>query len=118
MVKSVRYYRGDIFYINSGRPSVGSEQRPGRPAVIVSNDTANRHSPNVTVVYLTTSDKKKPLPTHASLLCKVPSIALCEDIQTVSKERVGSFIKCCTIGEMRRIDECVAIALGLKHNWN
>lgn len=33
-------YRGDIFYIKKFY-TTGSEQEPGRPAVIVSNDMAN-----------------------------------------------------------------------------
>ena len=36
--------RGDIYYIESGYATVGSEQRPGRPAIVVSNDRNNEHS--------------------------------------------------------------------------
>ena len=61
-----------------------------RPVVIVSNDFANRCSPVVTVVPLT-SQPKKPLPTHVLLheqgLLK-SSIALCEQIMTVDKHRL------------------------------
>lgn len=31
--------RGDIWYIGNGYPAVGSEQRPGRPAVVVSKSS-------------------------------------------------------------------------------
>ena len=42
----------------------GSHVQQGvRPVVVVSNDAANRYSPVVTVVPLT-SQRKKPLPTH------------------------------------------------------
>lgn len=44
--------RGDIFYVNPSE-TVGSEQRSGRPAIIVSNPLCNEHSPVVEVVYLT-----------------------------------------------------------------
>lgn len=60
--RDTEVYRGDIFYIATGG-YVGSEQKAGRPGIIVSNDTANKHSPNVEVVFLT-SQEKKPLPTH------------------------------------------------------
>ena len=89
--RNLEVYRGDIFYITAGS-YVGSEQKSGRPGIIVSNDTANKHSPNVEVVFLT-SQEKKPLPTHVEVICKVPSTALCENIQTVSKERLGDFVK-------------------------
>lgn len=93
------YCRGDIFFIAEGAYT-GSEQNGGRPGVIVSNDVGNKHSPNVEVVFLT-SREKKPMPTHVEVLCKVPSTALCENIQTVSKERLDSFIRSCTTSEMK-----------------
>ena len=43
--------RGDIFYVNLSE-TVGSEERSGRPAIIVSNRLCNKHSPVVEVVYL------------------------------------------------------------------
>lgn len=42
------FYRGDIFFI-AHSPVSGSEQGGYRPGVIVSNDLANRYSPNVEV---------------------------------------------------------------------
>lgn len=47
--------RGDIFYIAKGNANTtGSEQYPDRPAIIVSNDKCNEHSPCVEIVYMTT----------------------------------------------------------------
>lgn len=50
--------RGEIYYIESTYRETGSEQRGGRPAVIVSNDKNNENSEVVEVVYMTT---KQPL---------------------------------------------------------
>ena len=105
------YCRGDIFFITEGTYT-GSEQSGGRPGVIVSNDLGNKHSPNVEVVFLT-SREKKPMPTHVEVLCKVPSTALCENIQTVSKERLDTFIRSCTTSEMKNIDHALLYSLGL-----
>ena len=55
--------RGDIWYIGNGYPAVGSEQRPGRPAVVVSNQQNNRYGEVVEVIYLTTAPKRD-LPRH------------------------------------------------------
>lgn len=52
--------RGDVFYVNRSE-TIGSEQRSGRPAIIVSNPECNEHSPVVEVVYLT-CQYKKPMP--------------------------------------------------------
>lgn len=52
--------RGDVFYVNRSE-TIGSEQRSGRPAIIVSNPECNEHSPVVEVVYLT-CQYKSPCP--------------------------------------------------------
>lgn len=105
-------FRGDIFYIQKGGRITGSEQNQGRPAVVVSNDVGNNNSSIVEVVYLTTQEKN-PLPTHTKVLCQVPSIALCEQISTVSQERLGNFIRACTEKEMAAIDKAIMISLGI-----
>lgn len=104
--------RGDIFYVNKGDNN-GSEQKAGRPALIVSNDLNNKYSTTVEVVYLTTK-KKHPLPTHVEVRGRVPSIVLCEQITTVDKKRLGAFVRCCTRDEMEEIDKALAVSLGLK----
>lgn len=106
-----KYCRGDIFFITDG-VYIGSEQNAGRPGVIVSNNIGNKYSPNVEIVFLTTQ-KKKLMPTHAKVLCKYPSIALCENIQTISKERLDNFIRSCTPNEMKNIDLALLYSLGL-----
>ncbi len=106
------FLRGDIFVVNKFYGIVGSEQDSGRPAVIVSNNVGNQHSECVEIVYLTTKDKK-PLPTHTEVLCKVPSTALCEQVHTVYKERLGDFIRSATGAEMAAIDEALKISLDL-----
>lgn len=106
------FYRGDIFFI-AHSPVSGSEQGGHKPGVIVSNDLANRYSPNVEVVFLT-SQEKKPMPTHVPVQCKVPSTALCENIQTVSKERPDGFVRSCTAEEMKQIDSALLYSLGIR----
>lgn len=109
----MEYYRGDIFYINKGMGlATGSEMESGRPGIIVSNDKANATSPVVEIVYLTTS-KKVPLPTHVPVKCKAKSTALCEGIYTVSKERLGDFIRSVSTSEMEKIDKALLISLGI-----
>ena len=69
--------RGDVFYVNRSE-TIGSEQRSGRPAIIVSNPECNEHSPVVEVVYLT-CQYKKPMPTHVRIeSIGRRSTALCE----------------------------------------
>lgn len=110
-----RIQRGDIYYVKSPPSALGSEQMFSRPAVVVSNNANNKFSPNVEVVYLT-SQSKKPLPTHTAVACKVPSTALCENIMTISKERLGNYIRTCSEQEMSCIDTALLNSLGITPN--
>lgn len=105
-------YRGDMFFVDNSKAVTGSEQGGSRPAIIISNDTGNLHSPTVEIVYLT-SQEKNPLPTHVQVECKVPSTALCESVYTVSKERLGEFIRECTPEEMEQINRALLISIGI-----
>ena len=105
--------RGDIYYIVSNYAEQGSEQRAGRPAIIVSNDKNNVHSEVVEVVYLTTRPKTD-LPTHIDIRsAERPSIALCEQVNSVSKERLGMFVGHCTETEKAMLDAALMISLGI-----
>lgn len=109
---TMEVYRGDIFYIEDNYRTEGSEQRPGRPALVVSNNTGNYHSDIVSIVWLTTAEKK-PLPTHCKILSRTPSTAICEQVITISQNRLGEYIRTATEAEMKEIDRCLMIALGL-----
>ena len=86
MNKNVPAKRGDIFYIsNSKCYATDPSNTEGRPAIVVSSDKLNEHADVVEVVYLTTKEKRL-MPTHAEVLCKIPSTALCETIYTVNKD--------------------------------
>lgn len=112
--KEPEYKRGDIYYIARSGYAVGSEQEAGRPAIIVSNNLANKHSENVTVVYLTTQPKTE-LPTHVFInSAQKVSIALCECVVSVSKERIGNYYGQTTREEMKKINEALKIALDLE----
>ena len=116
-VGGIRIKRGDIFQVTHFTKSCGSEQNADRPAVIVSNDTGNKFSNICEVVYLTTQEKK-PLPTHVDVMCKVPSIALCEQVCTVSQDRLGEYIRTCTDKEMDAIDKALMVSLGIPLSVN
>lgn len=110
-VKEVR--RGDIFYIaNSKCYATNPSVEAGRPGIVVSCDELNEHSPSVEVVYLTTKDKK-PMATHIPILCKINSTALCETIYTVSKDRLGDYVRTCSDKEMAEIDKGMLHSLGI-----
>lgn len=105
--------RGDIHYVMETGSHTGSEQYAGRPAIIVSNDMCNAHSPVAEVVFLTTRPKTD-LPTHVTIRSTTKtSIALCEQITSVSVERLGSYAGTCTEQEMSAIDTALRVSLAL-----
>lgn len=83
--------RGDVYWVNLD-PVVGSEVGKKRPAVILQNDLANRTSPTVTVVPLSGSVERVfpfqvRIPAGEAGLAR-ESKALCEQIRTVSRQRL------------------------------
>jgi len=101
------FKRGDIYYIDKF-PVVGSEQRPGRPAVIVSNNSYN-FGMTVEIVYLT--GQTKP-----SKLCYMvlpsgdchDSTLIGNQVTTVDTRRIGDyagniFNNVNTVGSMKQL---------------
>lgn len=83
--------RGDVVYVNLD-PVIGSEIGKTRPAIVLQNELANRNSPTVTVIPLSTSvDRIFPfqvlIPAGEGGLER-DSKALCEQIRTLSTKRL------------------------------
>lgn len=113
MSRTIR--RGDVFYIERFGYQDGSEQRPGRPGIVVSNDMNNEYSDCVEIVYLTTQPKTK-LPTHVTVYgTGRVSTALCEQITTVSINRLGNYVGTCNQEEMEKIDGAIIVSLGIQN---
>ena len=110
----MKIVRGDVFYVfPSAVKACGSEQINGRPAIIVSNNANNAFSTVVEVVYLT-KQEKKPLPTHVKVNIKgTESTVLCEQIDSVSIEKLGKRIGRVCYKELELIDEALKVSLSL-----
>jgi mRNA interferase MazF len=105
-------YRGEMFYVFP-RECTGSEQQSGRPAIVVSNDINNAKSSVVEVVYLTAQEKNY-IPTHVGIKSAPrESIALCEQIHSVSIDRLGDYVGRVTQQEMQMIDVALLVSLQL-----
>lgn len=83
--------RGGVVWVDLD-PTRGSEVGRRRPAVILQNEQANRSSPTVTVLPITSStDRVYPfqvrLPVGAGGLTQESKV-LCEQIRTISRDRI------------------------------
>ena len=107
--------RGDIYYADLN-PTVGSEQGGVRPLIILQNNVGNRYSPTVIAAAIT-AKPKKPLPTHASIghACGrlKESFVLLEQIRTIDRSRLREYVGRLDEQEMKKIDEALAISVGL-----
>ena len=86
---------GEIYSMYFG--GKGSEQRGWRPGIVFQNDIGNRYSPNILAIPLTSSLKKVGQPTHVVIRAfdsglKLDSMALCENMECISKESIGDYI--------------------------
>ena len=109
--------RGDV-YMAGLDPVIGSEQGGYRPVVIIQNDTGNLHAPTVIAVPVTSSSGKPGLPTHAFLPLGEgglwrDSIALCEQVRTLEKARLGRRLGAVSPGAMRGIEQALKVSLDM-----
>lgn len=108
-----KVYRGEVYYAELS-PATGSEQGGIRPVLVVQNDVGNRHAPTTIVIPLTTKFGKHKLPTHVFLQIdglRCESIALCEQVRTISKLRLRQKVGAVT--DMTEVNTALAISLGL-----
>jgi mRNA interferase MazF len=113
----VQIQRGDVFYANLN-PVVGSEQGGTRPVLILQNDIGNKYSPTTIVAAITSRIKKAKLPTHVEISAvehklEKDSVILLEQIRTIDKRRLKEKITNLDSDTMMKIDEALAISLGL-----
>jgi mRNA interferase MazF len=104
--------RGEVWWVNFD-PAVGGEIRKQRPAVIVSNDAANKHLNRVQVIPLT-SQITKLYPSEA--LVTFPGKqgkAKADQLTTVSKLRLVDYGWELSSAEMRQVEQAIKIQLGL-----
>jgi len=122
----MKIVRGDIIIVDFGQHEGTSLQSGIRPAVVVSNNKANYHSPIITVVPLSSKvNKKASLPTHIEVnVCDCiglerQSIALAEQVIAIDKNSIFSrsgFIK--NLGVMSSITNALQIQVGVYENFN
>ncbi|OFV94623.1 MAG: PemK family transcriptional regulator [Acidobacteria bacterium RIFCSPLOWO2_02_FULL_61_28] len=109
--------RGEI-YLVSFDPTVGAEIRKTRPALVLQNNVANRHSP-VTIVAAITSRFEEPLyPTEVLLPAgegglEVDSVVLLNQVRTVDRLRLIERLGMLKPETLKRVNQALRISMGL-----
>jgi mRNA interferase MazF len=119
--KGIEILRGQLYWIDFGQNTIGSEQGGSRPALVMSNNLGNNFGTTVVVIALTTKmSKASNIPVHVLIDTleyetglEQDSIVLTEQIRTVDKKRILGYIGECPFGLMRKIEKAFKIQFGI-----
>lgn len=108
--------RGMIFYADLG-VGEGSVQAGLRPVIIVGNGLQCKYGPIITVIPITSKVAKKRLMTQTLLINEIglnrESMAMAEQITTISKDKLVSYIGRLRKETIKEIDKTIDTALAL-----
>jgi len=109
--------RGEVYLVNFD-PTLGAEIRKTRPALILQNDIANRHSPITTVAAITSQFDEPLYPTEVLIRARegglqTDSVALLNQIRSMDRQRLVRRLGRLSPATMERVDRALMISLGL-----
>lgn len=104
--------RGEVWWVQFD-PAIGSEITKRRPAVIVSNDSANRNLARVIVVPLT-SNTNRQYPSEAVVTVDGKSSkAMADQIMAADKSRLKEQLGALSKAEMQAVEDAIKVHLAL-----
>jgi len=112
--------RGEVYLVNFD-PTVGAEIQKIRPALILQNDIANRHS-SITIMAAITSQFDEPLyPTEVRIRApegglSVDSVVLLNQIRSLDKQRLMRRLGAVKPATMDQVERALLISFGMVEN--
>ena len=115
--KSIR--RGDLYWVDWS-PARGSEPAGRRPALVIQRDAGNAAPTYPNTVVVAVSSQGRDIPFHVRVRptarngLRGVSFVKCEQIFTVSKDRLGPRLGSLRPDEMRSVNDAIRLNLDLE----
>lgn len=104
--------RGEVWWVEFD-PSIGSEIRKTRPAIILSNDAANRNLARVVVVPITSSTGRQYPGEAVVTVSGQSSKAMADQIMAADKSRLKSQLGTLSKADMLAVEDAIKVHLAL-----
>jgi mRNA interferase MazF len=104
--------RGNIWWVNLD-PTLGSEIRKSRPAVVISANALNRARRTVIVVPLSTGPEPRPPIVVVTVSAGPKSVAVCDQLRAVDKRRLTRMTGQLSAADLRTIEDSIRRILEL-----
>ena len=105
--------RGEIWLVNFD-PTIGSEIKKTRPAIILTGQPFNRLRRTLVVVPLSSAHDETEFPLLIAIHSSGrPSVAVVDQIKAAAKERFIRKLGAASAGEMQQITDALAMLLNL-----
>ena len=104
--------RGEVWWVEFD-PAVGSEITKTRPAVIVSNDAANRNLARVVVVPFTSSTGRLYPGEALVTVGNQKSKAMADQIMAADKSRLKSLLGVLSKPDVQAVEDAIRVHLGM-----
>lgn len=105
--------RGEVWWV-AFEPSVGGEIQKTRPAVVVSNDAANRHLNRLQVVPIS-SKVDRMFPSEAAVVLNGERRkAIADQLTTISKLRLRTQLGMLDVADMAAVERAILLQLGIR----
>jgi mRNA interferase MazF len=111
--------RGEL-YLTDWNPARGSEQAGRRPAVVIQADAGNRNPRYPNTIIAAVTSRSRDILTHVSLEptrnngLNAKSYVKCEQVITISKDRLLKRIGQLSSDDMDRVEAALKLALEIK----
>jgi mRNA interferase MazF len=113
----INYPRRGEVYLVTFDPTVGAEIKKTRPALILQNDVANRHSSITIVAAISSMSDEKLYPTEVQITppeggLAVDSVVLLNQLRSIDRRRLVKRLGPVRGQTMAKVERALAISLG------